>query len=145
MSSGGDAQRDLFRAQPETAIPARPAPAAPESTELGAVDATGPAPLNLSGLNRYDEAVGSPAPPFDPLRLCVFTTVALIACLLGPIAVLGFALIAIAGYARARRQGLLRSKCKLGDTRLVLAYLSVLAVLAAVATPFWVMFWIGRI
>ncbi|WP_258133217.1 hypothetical protein [Microbacterium sp. MYb64] len=149
MSSGGDAQRDLFRTQSETAIPARPAPVAPESTEFGAVDAAdsaaGPAPLDLSGLNRYDEAVGSPAPPFDPLRLCVFTTVALIACLLGPIAVLGFALIAIAGYARARRQGLLRSKCKLGDTRLVLAYLSLLAVLAAVATPFWVMFWIGRI
>jgi hypothetical protein len=103
------------------------------------------APLDLSGLNRYDESVGSPAPPYDPLRLCVFTTVALIACMLGPIAVLGFALIAIAGYARARRQGLLRSKCKLGDTRLVLAYLTVLAVLAAVATPFWVMFWIGRI
>ncbi|VXA92582.1 hypothetical protein MICRO8M_10061 [Microbacterium sp. 8M] len=110
------------------------------SETLGA----GIAPLDLAGLNRYDETVGSPAPPFDPLRLCVFTTVALIACLLGPIAVLGFALIAIAGYTRARRQGLLRSKCKLGDTRLVLAYLSVLAVLAAVATPFWVMFWIGR-
>ena len=101
--------------------------------------------LDLSGLNRFDEAVGSPAPPFDPLRLCVFTTVALIACLLGPIAVLGFALVAIAGYARARRHGLLRSKCKLGDTRLVLAYLGVIAVLAAAATPFWVMFWIGRI
>lgn len=110
-----------------------------------AVGGDEPGELDLSGLNRYDETVGSPAAPFDPLRLCVFTTVALIACLLGPIAVLGFALIAIAGYARARRQGLLRSKCKLGDTRLVLAYLSVLAVLAAVATPFWVMFWIGRL
>lgn len=93
------------------------------------------------GLNQYDASVGDPAPPFDPLRLCVFTTIALIACLLGPIAVLGFAVIAIAGYARARRAGLLRSKCKLGDTRLVLAYLSVIAVGAAVAIPFWVMLW----
>lgn len=101
--------------------------------------------VDLSGLNRYDETVGSPAPPFDPLRLCVFTTVTLLGCLLGPIAVLGFAIIAIAGYARARRQGLLRSKCKLGDTRLVLVYLSVLAVLAAVAIPFWAMFLIGRL
>jgi hypothetical protein len=93
-------------------------------------------------LNRYDESVGDPAPPFDPLRLCVFTTVALIACLLGPVAVLGFSVIAIAGYARARRAGLLRSHCKLGDTRLVLAYLAVLAVASAVAIPFWIALWI---
>lgn len=92
-------------------------------------------------LNQFDASVGHPAPPFDPLRLCVFTTVALIACVLGPIAVLGFAVIAIAGYARARRQGLMRSKCKLGDTRLVLAYLSVIAVASAVGIPFWVMLW----
>jgi len=62
---------------------------------------------------------------------------------LGPIAVLAFAGIAIAGYARARRAGLLRSRCKLGDTRLVLLYLSVIAVFAAVATPFWVMLWLS--
>ena len=93
-------------------------------------------------LNRYDESVGDPAPPFDPLRLCVFTTVALIACVLGPVAVLAFSVIAIAGYARARRAGLLRSHCKLGDTRLVLAYLTVLAVASAVAIPFWIALWI---
>ena len=98
---------------------------------------------DYSGLNRYDETVGDPAPPFDPLRLCIYTTVALIACVLGPIAVLAFASIAIAGYARARRAGLLRSRCKLGDTRLVLLYLSVIAVFAAVATPFWVMLWLS--
>ena len=98
---------------------------------------------DAGGLNRYDETVGDPAPPFDPLRLCVYTTVAVIACVLGPIAVLAFAVIAIAGYASARRAGLLRSRCKLGDTRLVLVYLSVIAVLAAVAVPFWVMLWAG--
>jgi hypothetical protein len=98
---------------------------------------------DYSGLNRYDETVGDPAPPFDPLRLCIYTTVAVIACLLGPIAVLAFSGIAIAGYVRARRAGLLRSRCKLGDTRLVLLYLSVIAVLAAVATPFWVMLWLS--
>lgn len=101
--------------------------------EFGAYDA--------SALGRYDESVGEPAPPFDPLRLCVFTTVAVIACVLGPIAVAVFAAIAIAGYAKARRAGLLRSKCKLGDTRLVLAYLAVIEVLALAATPFWVSFW----
>ncbi len=98
---------------------------------------------DYSGLNRYDETVGDPAPPFDPLRLCIYTTVAVIACVLGPIAVLAFSGIAIAGYARARRAGLLRSRCKLGDTRLVLLYLSIIAVLAAVATPFWVMLWLS--
>ena len=99
---------------------------------------------DFSGLNRYDESVGDPAPPFDPLRLCVFTTIALITCVLGPLALLTFASIAIAGYAKARRAGLLRSRCKLGDTRLVLVYLSVLAVSGAVATPLWIMFWLSH-
>lgn len=97
---------------------------------------------DYSHLNQRDETVGDPIAAFDPLRLCVFTTVAVIACVLGPIAVLAFAGVAIAGYARARRAGLLRSRCKLGDTRLVLAYLTIIAVLAAVAIPFWVMLWV---
>jgi len=100
--------------------------------------------FDFSDLNRYDDSVGDPAPPFDPLRLCVYTTVAAIACVLGPIAVLVFAGVAIAGYARARRAGLMRSRCRLGDTRLVLLYLSIVAVLAAIATPFWVVFWMTR-
>ncbi|BDV31882.1 hypothetical protein [Microbacterium terricola] len=100
---------------------------------------------DYSHLNQRDDSVGAPVVPFDPLRLCVFTTVAAITAILGPIAVLAFAGIAIAGYARARRAGLLRSRCKLGDTRLVLLYLSVIAVLAAVAIPFWVMLWIGML
>ncbi len=70
-------------------------------------------------------------PPFDPLRLCVFATVALLGWVLGAWALLGFGVVAVVGYARARRQGLLRSKCKLGDTRLVLAYLVVLVLVAA--------------
>ena len=68
----------------------------------------------------------------DPLRLCVFTTVALLGWLLGPWAVLVFATMAFAAYTRARRGGLLRSKCLLRDTRLVLAWLGLLVV-AAVA------------
>jgi hypothetical protein len=81
---------------------------------------------------RLDTYVGSePEPPYDPLRLCVFATVALLGWLLGPWALLGFSVLAVAGYARARRQGLLRSKCRLGDTRLVLLYLVVLAAGAA--------------
>jgi hypothetical protein len=97
--------------------------------------------VSVHGLNQYDATVGDPAPSFDPLRLCVYTTVALLACLLGPLAVLAFAGIAIAGYTRARRAGLLRSRCKLGDTRLVLLYLWVIAILSAAAIPLWVGLW----
>jgi hypothetical protein len=79
---------------------------------------------------RLDEDAGSNEPPFDPLRLCVFATVALLGWVLGPWALLGFSLLAVVGYARARRGGLLRSRCKLGDTRLVLLYLVLLAVAA---------------
>lgn len=93
-------------------------------------------------LGRRDPSVADPEPGFDPLRLCVHTTVALIVCVFGPAALLGFALVAIAGYARARRAGLVRSKCKLGDTRLVIGYLSVVALLAAAAIPLWVLMWI---
>lgn len=61
----------------------------------------------------------------DPLRLCVATTVALIAWLLTPpVAVAVFAALAVIAYGRARRAGVLRSRCVLGDTRVVLAYLS---------------------
>ena len=77
-------------------------------------------------------------PPFDPLRLCVFATVALLGWVLGPVALLGFSVLAIVGYTRARRQGLLRSRCKLGDTRLVLAYLVVLAGAAVVGIVTWI-------
>jgi hypothetical protein len=81
----------------------------------------------------------APAPsqaPYDPLRLCVFATVALLAWLLGPVALAFFAVLGAVGYLRARRAGLLRSRCKLGDTRLVIAYLVLLAVLGAAGTAY---------
>jgi hypothetical protein len=77
------------------------------------------------------------APPaHDPLRLCVMTTVALLAWVLGPVAVLVFAAVGAAGYVRARRAGLLRSRCKLGDTRIVIAYLVAVALVAAAGTAY---------
>lgn len=106
---------------------------------MSAADLSG---ADYSHLNRRDETVPDATAPYDPLRLCVFTTIALIACVAGPVAVLAFAAVAIAGYARARRAGLLRSRCKLGDTRNVLIYLWTVAVLAAAATPFWVLLWV---
>lgn len=67
----------------------------------------------------------SPA-PFDPLRLCIFATIALLGWVAGPVALAVFAAVGFAGYWKARRRGLTKSKCYLRDTRLVLAYLGVL-------------------
>jgi hypothetical protein len=69
---------------------------------------------------------------YDPLRLCIFATVALLGWLLGPVALLFFAGLGFTGYWKARQSGLTRSKCLLRDTRLVLGYLAVLAAAAAV-------------
>jgi hypothetical protein len=83
-----------------------------------------------------ESASPSAEAPYDPLRLCIFATVALLAWLLGPVALGFFAVLGAVGYLRARRAGLLRSRCKLGDTRLVIAYLVVLAVLGAAGTVY---------
>ena len=39
--------------------------------------------------------------PYDPLRLCVFATIALLGWLLGPCALLVFAVLGFVGYTRA--------------------------------------------
>lgn len=74
--------------------------------------------------------------PFDPLRLCIFATVALLGWLAGPFALLFFAGLGFAGYWKARRAGLTQSRCLLQDTRVVLAYLGLLVV-AAGAGIWW--------
>jgi hypothetical protein len=74
--------------------------------------------------------------PYDPLRLCVYATIALLTWILGPVAVVGFAVLGFVGYWRARRAGLTRSKCLLRDTRLVLGYLAAVAV-AGIAGVAW--------
>lgn len=94
---------------------------------------------------------GSPAPAdsaqapsgFDPLRLCIFATVALLGWALGPFALLWFAGVGFLGYARARRAGLTRSRCLLRDTRLVLAYLGLLVVAASVGIGYAAKGWWG--
>jgi hypothetical protein len=68
----------------------------------------------------------------DPLRLCVYTTIALLAWVVGPLVVVAFGVMGVLAYASARRGGLLESKCVLKDTRLVLAYLALAAVAGGV-------------
>lgn len=75
--------------------------------------------------------------PYDPLRFCIFTTIALLAWLLSPpVAVLLMSGLGLAAYAKAWRGGLRRSKCLLGDVRLVAGYLGLAFVGAAVAVGF---------
>ena len=80
----------------------------------------------------HTPAGASQEEPYDPLRLCIFATVAALGWLLGPVAVLGFAALGVIGYVRAYRTGLTRSRCFLRDTRLVIGYLAVLAAAGAV-------------
>lgn len=92
-------------------------------------EAKGPAPW-AEELRKAKEEIDAPAPPYDPLRLCIFSTVALLGWLFGPITLLVFASVGFAGYLKARSLGLTRSRCYLRDTRLVLAYLAALAAFA---------------
>ena len=68
---------------------------------------------------------------YDPLRLCIFATIALLGWLGGPWILALFSALGFAGYWKARRGGLLMSKCFLRDTRLVLTYLALLFAAAA--------------
>ncbi|MGA0945330.1 MAG: hypothetical protein ACO3UW_06120 [Candidatus Nanopelagicales bacterium] len=79
------------------------------------------------------------ASSFDPLKLCIFTTIALLAWIFGPVAVAVFAVLGLAGYWRAHRAGLTRSRCYLRDVRLVLLYLG-LVLVAALAGIAWTVY-----
>ena len=62
---------------------------------------------------------------FDPLRFCIFTTIALLTWIVGPaLAVMLMSGMGLWAYARAWQQGLRQSKCFLRDPRLIIGYLS---------------------
>ena len=86
----------------------------------------------------HHDRADTEAPPYDPLRLCIFATIALLGWLLGPVALLGFAVLGLVGYTKAYRAGLTTSKCLLRDTRLVIGYLALLAVAGAAGIVLWV-------
>jgi hypothetical protein len=74
------------------------------------------------------QASTSPAPSgtFDPIRYCVYTTVALLAWLVSPpVMVMAMSGLGLWAYWRAVRGGLTRSKCVLRNPRLVLFYLGI--------------------
>lgn len=93
------------------------------STAHTAGDAPG---MGIPGSPDLPDAGPGAETTFDPLRLCIFATVALLGWALGPFALVWFAGLGFVGYWKARQAGLTRSRCLLRDTRLVLAYLGVL-------------------
>lgn len=76
-------------------------------------------------------ALPRPIPPPaipDPLPLCVYTTVALLAWVLTPaLAAAVFGAVAFHAYWKSWRAGLRRSDCILRDPRLVMLYLGLIA------------------
>ena len=69
-------------------------------------------------------APATPPSTFDPIRFCVYTTVALLAWLVSPpVMVMAMSGLGLWAYWRAVRGGLTRSKCVLRNPRLVLLYL----------------------
>ncbi len=83
-------------------------------------------------------ATESDTTTYDPLRLCVFATIALLGWLLGPVALLGFAALGFAGYWKAWRGGLsVRAACS-ATPGSCSRYLAALAVAGAAGIWFWV-------
>jgi len=88
----------------------------------------------------FDPGLAAGNQPFDPLRLCTYTTITILAWLVTPAVVVSvFSGIALVAYYKARRQGLVKSRCKLGDTRLVMAYLGIAFLLGGGFTLYRIM------
>src|SRR3954463_11188059 len=74
---------------------------------------------------------------FDPIRFCVYTTVALLAWLVSaPVMVMAMSGLGLMAYWRAMRGGLTRSKCVLRNPRLVLLYLGTVFAAGSVGLGF---------
>ena len=79
----------------------------------------------------------APTVTFDPIRFCVYTTVALLAWIVSPpVMVMAMSGLGLWAYARAVRAGLTRSKCVLRNPKLVLLYLGTVFAVGAVGFGF---------
>lgn len=81
-------------------------------------------------MSRSQQERASSGTTADPLQFCVYTTIALLTWLIGPAVVAGLAFLGFVAYRRARRAGTTSSRCVLRDTRLVLAYLGLIGLVA---------------
>ena len=85
-----------------------------------------------------------PAIP-DPLPLCVYTTVALLAWIFTPALMAAvFGAVAFRAYWKSWRAGLRRSDCLLRDPRLVMLYLGLVVVAGAAFTVLRVLRLFGK-
>ena len=95
----------------------------PEPAALAAAQEAREAQAALAADGAHPRPIPPPAIP-DPLPLCVYTTVALIAWLVTPaLTAACFGALGFRAYWRAWRAGLRRSDCILRDPRLVMLYL----------------------
>ena len=98
-----------------------------ETPELAAARRAREAQAALAAEGALPRTIPAPAVP-DPLSLCVYTTVALLAWIFTP--ALTAAVFGAAGfhaYWRSWRAGLRRSDCVLRDPRLVMLYLGLVS------------------
>jgi hypothetical protein len=79
----------------------------------------------------------TPSVTVDPIRFCVYTTVALLAWVVSPpVMVMAMSGLGLWAYSRAVRGGLTRSKCVLRNPKLVLFYLGTVFTAGAVGLAF---------
>jgi hypothetical protein len=98
-----------------------------ETPELAAARKAREAQATLAAEAARPRPIPAPAIP-DPLSLCVYTTVALLAWIFTPaLTAAVFGAVGCHAYWRSWRAGLRRSDCILRDPRLVMLYLGLVA------------------
>jgi hypothetical protein len=116
----------------------------PESPALAAARQAREAQAALAAEGALARPIPPPAIP-DPLPLCVYTTVALIAWLVTPaLTAAFFGALGFRAYWQAWRAGLRRSDCVLRDPRLVMLYLGLVTAAGLAWTVLRVLRLLGR-
>ena len=106
----------------------------PETPELAAARRAREAQAALAAEGASPRPIAVPEIP-DPLSLCVYTTVALLAWILTPALIAAvFGAVGFHAYWRSWRAGLRRSDCVLRNPRLVMLYLGLTAAAGIVWT-----------